>query len=230
MAYRQVRTPSLGVAARRGWCLAYVDDAVKAPKRQPTAQTALNVERRNGTLRKGTPPVGLWVPIWFSLSKGPFKGLGHVAWAFNHGDGWVEIHDSETRPGARPEYRNIKGVLNWFGNHGITYQGWSTWVDGAQIVQEYTPKKKVKSTRRKKAKGTARVSVDVLNVRNKPNDNSKIVAQYTKGQTFNYDSFQIADGYVWLSYVSYSGTRRYVAEGPANGNARDVYLTGGVSR
>lgn len=227
MAFRQKVTPNLGVRAVRGWCLMFVDDAVNAPGRQPTAQKAFETESRNGNLRDGEPPVGLWAPIFFSLTRGPFAGLGHVAWAFNHGNGWIEIQDSETRTGARAVYRNINEVLAWFANHGITYQGWSLWVDGVHVIEEYTPVSSGDG-QRKPAKGTATVLVDALNVRNEPNDESGIVAVYGKGQTFNYDSFVVADGYVWLSYVSFSGVRRYVAEGPNDGNDNNVWVSGGV--
>ena len=56
--------------------------------------------------------------------------------------------------------------------------------------------------------------------------NGPIVAQYSAGQTFNYDSWVIANGYYWLSYVSYSGVRRYVAEATTSGSV--VYVRGGV--
>lgn len=229
MAVRQLRTPNLGVPGYRGWCLKFVDDAVNAPSRQRTAQLAFGVESRNGNTRTSGLPVGIWVPIWFSLSAGPYAGLGHVAWAFNHGNGVVEIHDSETASRARAPYRSIAELLAWFRNHGITYLGWSTWVDGVRIVEEYTPSSGLKPTGRIAKSGTARVVVDVLNVRNSPSTGAGVAAQYRKGQIFNYDSYQIANGYVWLSYVSYSGVRRYVAEGPANGDRKDVYVTGGIS-
>lgn len=227
MAVRQVTTPKLNVPAVRGWCLAYVDDAVKAPLRQPTAQSAWNLENKNGNTRAGDPPVGVWVPIFFSLTKGAYAGLGHVAWAYNHGGGWIEIHDSETQTGARAVYTNIAQVTAWFGAAGCVYLGYSYWVDGVKAIEDYTPAGggdgKFVS-----AKGTAKVLVDALNVRNEPNDESTIITVYSKGQTFNYDGYVVADGYVWLSYVSYSGVRRYVAEGPNDGNDANVWVSGGV--
>lgn len=227
MAIRQKTSPNLSVPAIRGWCLKFVDDAVSAPSRKPTAQAAFDTENANGHVRGGDPPVGLWVPIFFSLNKGSYAGLGHVAWAFNHGNGWIEIHDSETRPGARPVYTNIGQVLAWFANHGIQYLGWSYWVDGIQVVEDYTPVSNANSSR-KESKGAATVLVDALNVRNEPNNESTIIAVYGKGQVFNYDSYIISDGFVWLSYMSFSGVRRYVAEGPNDGDDSNVWVSGGV--
>lgn len=50
-----------------------------------------------------------------------------------------------------------------------------------------------------------------LNVRNAPSTNNSIASTYDAGQTIYYDEKVEADGYLWISYVSYSGTRRYVA-------------------
>ncbi|WP_180273210.1 SH3 domain-containing protein, partial [Streptococcus suis] len=44
---------------------------------------------------------------------------------------------------------------------------------------------------------------------------------YTNGEQFNYDSVYIADGYIWVSYISRSGVRRYVAAGEES-NRRNV--------
>lgn len=59
--------------------------------------------------------------------------------------------------------------------------------------------------------GTMIVGVEALNVRTEPNLNSEVVAQYSQGDEFHYDSVYDGHGYRWLSYVSYTGERRYVA-------------------
>lgn len=234
MAVRQVRTPNINVPAYRGYCLKYLDDGISAPDRQPTATSAYNVELNNGNVRTNDLPIGVWIPIFFDLTTGPYKGLGHIAWALNHGNGWVEIHDSETQAGARAVYRSIAEVLAWFGKQGIVYKGWGLWLDGVQIAEEYTVPNPgeggaLPNQGFKKRTGTATVTVDLLNIRNDPSDDNSIVGSYSKGQTFNYDGFLINDGYVWLSYVSYSGVRRYVAEGPNDGKSDTVWVSGGVA-
>ncbi len=50
-----------------------------------------------------------------------------------------------------------------------------------------------------------------VNVRSQPSTNAPIVAVYPMGSTINYDSVYEANGYRWISYISYSGVRRYVA-------------------
>ena len=59
-------------------------------------------------------------------------------------------------------------------------------------------------------RGTFRVAYG-LNVRQAPNTSSAIMARYSGGQSFTYDSKVEANGYLWVSYMSYSGARRYVA-------------------
>lgn len=64
------------------------------------------------------------------------------------------------------------------------------------------------------------LTVDSINVRTAPNTKATIRAKYEKGQTVYYDSYCICDGYVWISYVSYSGVRSFMAIGEWNGYRR----------
>lgn len=48
-------------------------------------------------------------------------------------------------------------------------------------------------------------------IRNEPKLSSPTVAYYNAGQSVNYDKTLDADGYKWLSYLSYDGIRRYIA-------------------
>ena len=48
-------------------------------------------------------------------------------------------------------------------------------------------------------------------VKNEPKVSSPELASYDIGQTVNYDSTVKADGYLWISYISGSGVRRYIA-------------------
>ena len=50
-----------------------------------------------------------------------------------------------------------------------------------------------------------------INVRDYPGTQGNILAQYTNGESVTYDSYVVNDGYIWLSYISYSGARRYLA-------------------
>lgn len=68
--------------------------------------------------------------------------------------------------------------------------------------------------------GSFIVSVPSINVRNKPSKLGKIVSVYHKGEQVFYDSYVIKEGFVWISYISYSGERHYMAIGTHNGSQR----------
>lgn len=59
-----------------------------------------------------------------------------------------------------------------------------------------------------------------VNVRADASTNSAIVATYPMGAKINYDSVYEADGYRWISYISWSGQRRYVAYRRLSGDTR----------
>lgn len=69
--------------------------------------------------------------------------------------------------------------------------------------------------------GTMTVTVDAINVRRAPNTSGQVVATYTKGQSFAYDTVIIdVNGYVWVSYIGGSGKRNYVATGATKDGRR----------
>lgn len=59
--------------------------------------------------------------------------------------------------------------------------------------------------------GTFTVTTANLNVRSTPSTSSDIQAHYTSGNEINYDQKIKTNGYFWISYVSESGIRHYVA-------------------
>lgn len=66
--------------------------------------------------------------------------------------------------------------------------------------------------------GTYTVNCSALNIRTGHTVNSSSTGTYRRGQTVNLDDeYYIQDGYVWGTYVAYSGNRRYVAVGKATG-------------
>ena len=55
------------------------------------------------------------------------------------------------------------------------------------------------------------IFTDKADVRNDPKLSSPVQFEFRKGDRVNYDKVLTSDDYNWISYVSYSGTRRYVA-------------------
>lgn len=97
---------------------------------------------------------------------------------------------------ARYMERNFDGIVGWFYFPIDELEGETTSVSELQslpTVRVYT------------------VGVDKLNIRNAPSLNSEVVGVYENGEEFNYMDFCYAEGYEWLSYISNSGERRYVA-------------------
>ncbi|MCK3942201.1 40K cell wall protein precursor [Streptococcus suis] len=50
-----------------------------------------------------------------------------------------------------------------------------------------------------------------LAIRNSPSLSSPVLFHYSIGQSVRYDRVVTAEGRQWISYVSFSGARRYIA-------------------
>lgn len=135
--YKQIKEPVLNIPATIGWCLQYVDDAVNAPLRQPSATISYNIEKENGNIKNELPPVDVWVPIFYKLSN---ESNGHVAWHYG-GDGktsFTKIRDSNQTAMKTKAYdsidEQIRALKNWVGGK-VDYLGWSSWIDGIHVVK-----------------------------------------------------------------------------------------------
>ena len=98
---------------------------------------------------------------------------------------------------ARYRERNFDGIVGWF-----------------YFPTDDTAAGEVKLNSDLQSLPTVRVytvGVEKLNIRNAPSLNSEVVGTYEKREEFNYMEFCYAEGYEWLSYISNSGERRYVA-------------------
>nr|DAK15668.1 MAG TPA: Endolysin [Caudoviricetes sp.] len=98
---------------------------------------------------------------------------------------------------ARYNERNFDGIVGWFyfpvDDTEVVETKLNTDLQSLPTVRVYT------------------VGVEKLNIRNAPSLNSEVVGTYENGDEFNYMEFCYAEGYEWLSYISHSGERRYVA-------------------
>jgi hypothetical protein len=229
MNYKQLVVPNLGVNVAVGNCLMYVREAFGAPAGTEYAWEGWE----NATLKHtGSDfPADVSVPIWFSYIIGG-ADEGHVAINVPG----VGIYSSPWQGGlGHYVARSVAELICIYsddGEHPMALVGWSEDVNGLRVVEAVTPSvtttSPVPDTGLVDHKGTATVTVASLNVRSEPSTTASIVATYVSGQTFNYDSYIITSGYVWLSYISTSGVRHYVAEGVNNGIESDVWVSGGV--
>lgn len=170
MAVRQTYNPNLNIGAQSGWCLQYVDDAISSLTRSPNAQTAYLNELNAGRINTGPAPVGIWVIGFLGFSRGIYVDDGHVFLMRKREDGSIEIHDSEVHSGARGIYNSIEELMNWMGNYGPDYLGFSYCCDGRCIAEDYD-----------ETQPTDRKMEEDGNARDEANTNSAIFQELEKG-------------------------------------------------
>lgn len=170
MAVRQTYNPNINIGAQSGWCLQYVDDAISSLTRSPNAQTAYLNELNAGRINTGPAPVGIWVVGFLGFSIGQYVDDGHVFLMRKREDGSIEIHDSEVHSGARGIYNSIEELMNWMGNYGPDYLGYSYCCDGRCIAEDYD-----------ETQPTDRKLEEDGNARDEANTNSAIFQELEKG-------------------------------------------------
>ncbi len=191
MPVRQIYEPNLNIGAQSGWCLQYVDDAINSLTRSPNAQTAYLNELNAGRINTGPAPVGVWVIGFLGFSRGQYTEDGHVFLMRKREDGSIEIHDSEVHSGARGIYNSIEELMNWMGNYGPDYLGYSYCCDGRCIAEDYD-----------ETQPTDRKLEEDGNARDEANTNSAIFQELEKGDVISMKGYvtngqPIAGDTVW---------------------------------
>jgi hypothetical protein len=191
MPVRQIYEPNLNIGARSGWCLQYVDDAISSLTRSPNAQTAYLNELNAGRINTGHAPVGVWVIGFLGFSRGQYTEDGHVFLMRKREDGSIEIHDSEVHSGARGIYNSIEELMNWMGNYGPDYLGYSYCCDGRCIAEDYD-----------ETQPTDRKLEEDGNARDEANTDSAIFQELEKGDVISMKGYvtngqSVAGDTVW---------------------------------
>ena len=191
MPVRQTYNPNLNIGAQSGWCLQYVDDAINSLTRSPNAQTAYLNELNAGRINTGPAPVGIWVIGFLGFSRGIYVDDGHVFLMRKRTDGSIEIHDSEVHSGARGIYNSIEELMNWMGNYGPDYLGYSYCCDGRCIAEDYD-----------ETQPTDRKMEEDGNARDEANTNSAIFQELEKGDVISMKGYvtngqSVAGDTVW---------------------------------
>lgn len=102
--------------------------------------------------------------------------------------------------------QSVNGYNTWFEVNG------KGWVSGALVTEV---KSQPVDTGFHKENATF-VTGGYINIRSNPSLSASIVGTYAPNQSFVYDGYKVADGYVWAHYVSYSGYDRWIAVRNAN--------------
>lgn len=98
---------------------------------------------------------------------------------------------------------NVNGYTSWFEVNGVG------WVSGALVTETTTPAAENSSW---VTENGSFYPSQTINVRDKPSRSGNVAATYQAGQgPVNYDRYLVAEGYVWIHYVSHSNQNRYMA-------------------
>lgn len=159
------------------------------------------VARSLGYRVDNTPAVG-------SVAYYTDGGYGHVAWV-------AEIVGSNI----------VVEEYNWFLNGGMDYTyhtqtqpiskpagfiHFKDLSDTSSTPISTTPSTGTSTGGSLPSSGTYRFT-SRKGIKSEPKISSADIAYYDNGSSVNYDKTVIADNYEWISYVSYSGARRYIA-------------------
>jgi hypothetical protein len=128
MNYLQAITPNPDITCKPGWCLAYVNQAFgPLPIRYGRAIDAWN---GSSTQHSDTDfPVGVWVPVWFSLAMEP---AGHVALRAPDGSIFSTSDSYGYTPHHHPDMADL--IATYAANNPLTYLGWTEDVEGTPVI------------------------------------------------------------------------------------------------
>ena len=121
---------------------------------------------------------------------------GHVAWVSNVSGDTIEIE--EYNYGVRERYnRRIVKASTMTGFIHFRDLSSSRGVNDGARGLEFSSSGTMVFTRK-------------IPIRNQPSSEGQVIDYYYPGENVSYDQIVEKDGYKWLSYLSYSGARRYV--------------------
>ena len=207
--YERMISPdaTVGLGAGVGWVSGAIGDTIPAKN----IGSSYNWQANGWTVSTSGPFVAGQI---VTLGATPGNPYGHVAIVESVNSDQLTILE-QNYAGKRYPARNYYSAASYRQQvvHYIT-------PPGANAVQNSAPAQSA-GARTYPETGTMTVTVDALNVRRAPNTSGQIVATYTKGQSFRYDTVIIdTNGYVWVSYVGGSGKRNYVATGATRNGVR----------
>ncbi|HCS93140.1 MAG TPA: hypothetical protein DIW15_00325 [Bavariicoccus seileri] len=148
--------------------------------------------------------------------------------------GWYVYRlKNQSKPKPQPSKKSNNTIVNeviagkWGSGTDRTAKLKKAGYDASAIQKLVNQKLNVKTPKPAPAKSTNWIKEKAsftpnttINVRDKASTSGKVVATYHKGEKVYYDMFKHDGGYVWISYVSSSGKRRYMATGNSKNGKR----------
>ena len=170
--------------------------------------------RREGYRVDSVPTIG-------SIAWSTAGGYGHVAWVSNVMGDNIEIEEYNYGYTGSYNKRIIKAnTMTGF----IHFKD----LDGGNVVSSG----KVFNSQPSLTGGTHYFKNKAA-IKNQPLVSATSIAYYSPGESVHYDQVLEKDGYKWLSYISYSGSRRYIqleevvsSQNQTEGSSNDVLTVG----
>lgn len=92
----------------------------------------------------------------------------------------------------------------------LSYSGQRRYIPIKQVEASPAPQQATQTNKNLPASGTYTFSSKAI-VRNRPSQSASEITYYSAGSSVRYDRVVTAEGRQWISYVSFSGARRYIA-------------------
>ena len=156
--------------------------------------------RREGHRVDNTPAIG-------SIAWSTAGGYGHVAWVSNVMGDNIEIEEYNYDYKGNYNKRIVKANKMTGFIHFKDLSSNSKEVPSSS--KDSTSNHVVTSQSSSLMKGTHYFKVETP-IKDQPLLNATPLAYYSPGESVHYDQVIEKDGYKWLSYISYSGSRRYI--------------------
>lgn len=156
--------------------------------------------RREGYRVDNTPAIG-------SIAWSTAGGYGHVAWVSNVMGDNIEIEEYNYDYKGNYNKRIVKANKMTGFIHFKDLSSYSKEVPSSS--KDSTSNHVVTSQSSSLMKGTHYFKVETP-IKDQPLLNATPLAYYSPGESVHYDQVIEKDGYKWLSYISYSGSRRYI--------------------
>ena len=156
--------------------------------------------RREGYRVDNTPAIG-------SIAWSTAGGYGHVAWVSNVMGDNIEIEEYNYDYKGNYNKRIVKANKMTGFIHFKDLSSNSKEVPSSS--KDSTSNHVVTSQSSSLMKGTHYFKVEIP-IKDQPLLNATPLAYYSPGESVHYDQVIEKDGYKWLSYISYSGSRRYI--------------------
>lgn len=163
------------------------------------------VARSQGYRVDSNPTVGS--VAWFDSWVGGAYGYGHVAWVAGVSGDQVEIEEYNY---GYPSHRYNSRFISKQEASGFIH--FKDLAGGAANTAASQP---ANSDSGLAPSGVYRFT-GLAGVKNAPSMSARNIAHYNAGQTVNYDKVVESEGHKWISYISYSGARRYIAVGESS--------------